>query len=164
MKSIWDAKSLRLIAAGIVVINGFFPALWILLTSLKTETELVSKPITYFPHNPTMKNAFAGEEKKAHAETTAFRNGSMQGGYFIIAARAVGLGDRGEIAPERRADLVVDIQSRRMAAGEILLLCSDGLTTMLPDEDIARILGYAGRAAMIHRDDLVLIGEASDVT
>jgi len=32
MKSIWDAKSLRLIAAGIVVINGFFPAVWILLT------------------------------------------------------------------------------------------------------------------------------------
>jgi glutamate 5-kinase len=28
--------------------------------------------------------------------------------------------------------------------------------------DIARILGYAGRAAMIHRDDLVLIGEAQD--
>jgi glutamate 5-kinase len=26
--------------------------------------------------------------------------------------------------------------------------------------DIARILGYAGRSAMIHRDDLVLIGEA----
>jgi glutamate 5-kinase len=26
--------------------------------------------------------------------------------------------------------------------------------------DIPRILGYAGRAAMIHRDDLVLIGEA----
>jgi len=34
---------------------------------------------------------FAGEEKKAHAETTAFRNGSMQGAYFIIAARAIGL-------------------------------------------------------------------------
>ncbi|MGL4239544.1 MAG: PUA domain-containing protein, partial [Beijerinckiaceae bacterium] len=29
--------------------------------------------------------------------------------------------------------------------------------------DIARILGYAGRAAMIHRDDLVLIGEAGGV-
>jgi glutamate 5-kinase len=27
--------------------------------------------------------------------------------------------------------------------------------------DIARLLGYAGRAAMIHRDDLVLIGEAA---
>jgi multiple sugar transport system permease protein len=56
MKSIWDARSLRLIAAGIVVVNGFFPALWILLTSLKTETELVSKPITYWPRTATLGN------------------------------------------------------------------------------------------------------------
>ena len=47
---------LRLLAAAIVVINGFFPALWILLTSFKTETELVSKPITYWPHAPTLSN------------------------------------------------------------------------------------------------------------
>jgi protein phosphatase len=40
-----------------------------------------------------------------------------------------------------RADLLVDIQSRRMATGDVLLLCSDGLTTMVPDEDIARVLG-----------------------
>jgi len=32
---------------------------------------------------------FAG--KKELADTTAFRNGSMQGGYFILAARALGL-------------------------------------------------------------------------
>lgn len=49
-------KSLRLIAAGIVVLNGFFPAVWILLTSLKTEAELVSKPITYWPYGPTLQN------------------------------------------------------------------------------------------------------------
>jgi multiple sugar transport system permease protein len=56
MKSIWDSTSLRLIAAAIVVLNGFFPALWILLTSLKTEAELVSKPITYWPVNPVLHN------------------------------------------------------------------------------------------------------------
>jgi PPM family protein phosphatase len=40
-----------------------------------------------------------------------------------------------------RSDLLVDVQSRRMKPGDILLLCSDGLTTMVGDEDIARILG-----------------------
>ena len=44
-----------------------------------------------FPNNQNARAIFAGEDKKAHAETTAFRNGSMQGGYFIIAARAIGL-------------------------------------------------------------------------
>jgi protein phosphatase len=42
-----------------------------------------------------------------------------------------------------RSDLVVDVQSRQMRAGDVLLLCSDGLTTMIGDEDIARILGEA---------------------
>ena len=44
-----------------------------------------------FPHNQNARAIFAGDDKKAHVETTAFRNGSMQGGYFIIAARAIGL-------------------------------------------------------------------------
>jgi multiple sugar transport system permease protein len=51
-----DGRALRLIASAIVVLNGFFPAVWILLTSLKTEAELVSKPITYLPHHPTLAN------------------------------------------------------------------------------------------------------------
>ena len=42
-----------------------------------------------------------------------------------------------------RSELVVDVQSRRVKAGEMLLLCSDGLTTMVPDVDIARILAAA---------------------
>jgi multiple sugar transport system permease protein len=49
-------RLLRFIAAAVVVVNGFFPAVWILLTSLKTETELVSKPITWLPHHPTLQN------------------------------------------------------------------------------------------------------------
>ena len=44
-----------------------------------------------FAHNQTAKSWFEGPEKKAFAETTAFRNGSLQGAYFIFAARAVGL-------------------------------------------------------------------------
>ena len=52
----WEGKGPRTMAAAIVVVNGFFPAVWILLTSLKTETELVSKPITYWPHDATVVN------------------------------------------------------------------------------------------------------------
>jgi 3-hydroxypropanoate dehydrogenase len=44
-----------------------------------------------FPHNPAMKNAYVGAEKKAFVETVALRNSSMQGGYFIVAARALGI-------------------------------------------------------------------------
>jgi serine/threonine protein phosphatase PrpC len=43
-----------------------------------------------------------------------------------------------------RSDLLVDVQSRRMEGGEVLLLCSDGLTTMIPDEEIAQILEESG--------------------
>lgn len=52
----WSSPRLRFVAAAMVVVNGFFPAVWILLTSLKTEIELVQKPITYWPHNPTLQN------------------------------------------------------------------------------------------------------------
>jgi len=41
-----------------------------------------------FPHADA-RSWFIG--KKEFADTTAFRNSSLQGGYFIIAARAVGL-------------------------------------------------------------------------
>jgi 3-hydroxypropanoate dehydrogenase len=44
-----------------------------------------------FPHNQQAINLYAPEEKKAFADLTAFRNGSLQGAYFIIAARAIGL-------------------------------------------------------------------------
>ncbi len=54
-----------LIAAGAaVVVNGMFPALWVLLTSLKTEGELTRVPITYLPVDPTFQNyltAFAAQ-------------------------------------------------------------------------------------------------------
>lgn len=42
-----------------------------------------------FPHNLDARNWFAHDEKAA--EVAAFRNGSLQGAYFMLAARAVGL-------------------------------------------------------------------------
>ena len=59
-----------------------------------------------------------------------------------------------------RADLLVDIQSRRMTPGDILLLCSDGLTTMVHDAEIARILGEAG--GDVQKAAAALVREAND--
>jgi multiple sugar transport system permease protein len=51
-----SGKPLRAIAALVLVVNGLFPALWILLTSFKTEAELTQKPITWLPHAATLRN------------------------------------------------------------------------------------------------------------
>jgi 3-hydroxypropanoate dehydrogenase len=40
-------------------------------------------------HNPDAINWF--KDKGAHTETTAFRNGTLQGAYYMLALRAVGL-------------------------------------------------------------------------
>ena len=42
-----------------------------------------------FPHRPEMQDNFANNP--AFAEATGFRNGTLQGAYFMIAARACGL-------------------------------------------------------------------------
>lgn len=42
-----------------------------------------------FPHNPDAKSWFTSSDSLA--ATTAFRNGTLQGAYLMIAARAVGL-------------------------------------------------------------------------
>ena len=41
-----------------------------------------------FPHNPAMADIFRGDP--AAAEDAGFRNGTLQGAYFMIAARALG--------------------------------------------------------------------------
>jgi 3-hydroxypropanoate dehydrogenase len=42
-----------------------------------------------FPHNPGMRDFFANSPELANV--TAFRNGTLQGAYLILAARSVGL-------------------------------------------------------------------------
>lgn len=43
-----------------------------------------------FPHDQTAITWFKGEGKEAVSAATAFRNGTLQGAYLIIAARALG--------------------------------------------------------------------------
>ncbi len=59
MKAASSGAALRWFAAAIVLVNGFFPALWILATSFKNEVELTAKPITYWPQNPVITNYVA---------------------------------------------------------------------------------------------------------
>lgn len=54
--SLLSGRPLRLIVATILLVNGLFPAIWILFTSLKTEAELTRVPITWFPQAPTLAN------------------------------------------------------------------------------------------------------------
>jgi 3-hydroxypropanoate dehydrogenase len=64
-------------------------------TMAAPATAILAYDLKFYEYLPRLyppadaKSWFAG--KKAHADTTAFRNGSLQGGYFILAARALGL-------------------------------------------------------------------------
>jgi 3-hydroxypropanoate dehydrogenase len=44
-----------------------------------------------FPHNPKFADLFTSPGKEEFTRTHALRNGTLQGAYFIIAARALGL-------------------------------------------------------------------------
>ncbi|MBB3192316.1 malonic semialdehyde reductase, partial [Halomonas cerina] len=56
---------------------------------LSYDTKFYEHLPRMFSHNKDAKSLFEG--KTDFINTTAFRNSSIQGGYFILAARAVGL-------------------------------------------------------------------------
>ncbi len=53
------------------------------------DLEFYTKLPQLFPHNPDAPSWFAGKTEKIHE--TAFRNSSLQGAYFMLAARSLGL-------------------------------------------------------------------------
>jgi 3-hydroxypropanoate dehydrogenase len=74
-----------------------------------------------FPHNPDAKGWFEGNESLI--EETAFRNGTLQGAYLMIAARALGL-DCGPMSGFDRAG--VDLGGRRIIKKASNFLCGLG--------------------------------------
>ncbi len=50
------ARLLLLVALLLVIVNGMFPSVWLVLTSLKQDGELTRLPITYLPQDPTLHN------------------------------------------------------------------------------------------------------------
>jgi PPM family protein phosphatase len=59
-----------------------------------------------------------------------------------------------------RADLQVDVQALGMQDGDALLICSDGLTTMVVDADVSRILTEA--AGDVEKAAQDLVAEANE--
>ncbi len=55
------------------------------------DTQFYEHLPQHFPHDPSAIHWFKGEGKEAVAGATAVRNGTLQGAYLMIAARALGL-------------------------------------------------------------------------
>jgi 3-hydroxypropanoate dehydrogenase len=61
------------------------------VTIVAHDIEFHEQQPTLFPHAPGARAGFEGDARRAARETFAFRNGTLQGAYFVLAARAVGL-------------------------------------------------------------------------
>jgi PPM family protein phosphatase len=59
-----------------------------------------------------------------------------------------------------KADCQVEMQARDLQSGDILLMCSDGLTTMIPDDEIARVV--QGAVGDLERAAEALVGAANE--
>lgn len=61
------------------------------VTIIAHDTQFQEHLPRLFPHAPDFREMFDGDENREKREIAAMRNGTLQGGYFILAARAVGL-------------------------------------------------------------------------
>lgn len=75
-----------------------------------------------FPHNPGAKDWFADE---AHREVNAFRNGTLQSAYFLIAARALGL-DCGPLSGFDNAGVDAEFMTGERARWRSNWICNIG--------------------------------------
>ena len=74
--SLMEGNRAKTMAAPVTAIIGY-------------DTRFFENMPKLFPNNPNARGMF--ESNSALSDITAFRNGTLQGGYFILAARALGL-------------------------------------------------------------------------
>lgn len=89
------------------------------------DVEFYEKLPKLFLNNPAMRDNFVNAPQLA--ETTAFRNGTLQGGYFILAARALGL-DCGPMSGFNNAKVDEEFFSKTSDLGKVKsnFLCNIG--------------------------------------
>ena len=80
-------------------------------------------------HQPAHLRPLLGE--RAAPERRDLRGPGPQPPLRNVVTRALG----------GKADLQVDMQVHKIQPGDLLMLCSDGLTTMMPDEEMGKIVG-----------------------
>ncbi len=109
-----------------------------------------------FPHNPAIRDLFASAP--ALAETTAFRNGTLQAGYFILAARSLGL-DCGPMSGFDNAKVDTEFFTHAVPAEE--------LADQVPATSTCRVksnflcnLGYGDPASLHPRSPRLVFEEA----
>lgn len=107
-----------------------------------------------FPHNPGIRDLFARSPELT--EITAFRNGTLQGAYFILAARSLGL-DCGPMSGFDNAK--VDAEFFPVPLGEAE---SDAqvMPTCLLKSNFLCNLGYGDRSALHPRNPRLDFEEA----
>ena len=55
-----------------LIVGGIFPAFWLLLTSLKTDGELIRQPITYLPDAATLAAKMPLDDERVTLQTGPF--------------------------------------------------------------------------------------------
>ena len=125
--------ALRPIAALLVLVNGLFPAVWMLLTSLKSEAELTRTPITWLPAAPTLANYVHAFHQQpllrylANSLIVACASTALTLLVSVMAAYALAR---------------LDIRFRDLALGAIIAVSTFPLVTLLvPLFEILRALG-----------------------
>ncbi len=116
-KALKDKNIEKMMSAPLTAIIAYDPAFWTELPYL-------------FPHEDR-RGFFKGKDE--HCESTAFRNSSLQGAYFMIAARALGL-DVG--AMSGFSNEIVDQEFFQESGLRSNFLCN---------------IGYADESALFHK-------------